>query len=201
MRITEYVGKSGVRSSTFDHDRASHPRPGDLVLWIDGTYGMIESIGKWADNEAQVCSNQGSAFLGEGYISISGGPFFSIPLAELEPAPMLGLHAAHFWNWGDNQAGASMGVDYTLMRPVFRYTGDPEHTYTHRSPAPVDCELCGRHMPPFGLKVCRVCKQSFCEECADAANLCMNCGEDERQRNADMEARMAAIRAERQGDL
>lgn len=56
------------------------------------------------------------------YLSISGGPFYTIPLKELKVT--YNLAPSSVWNWGDNLAGADMGVDYTLTRPVFAIDRD-----------------------------------------------------------------------------
>lgn len=153
MRITEYVGKEGVISSTWDHTRAAKPRPGDLLRWNTGEIGRFEEVGDvWGKtNHAHVCYSMGSAFLGlitpdltesqeeriaacpeklrenvrravqlnnaKVYVSISGGPFAVLPLDEMKVTYELQL--SPMWNWGDNLAGADMGVQYGLYRPVF----------------------------------------------------------------------------------
>lgn len=141
MRITEYVGKEGVVSSVWDHGRMERPKPGDLIRWSDDSIGRVWEVGTGYCNpdEVHVCHSRGSAFLGwiedqphdprhypyeylKGkrghiYVSISGGPFSVLKLTALKPTFDLGL--SDMWNWGDNLAGADMGVNYGLHRPIF----------------------------------------------------------------------------------
>ncbi len=118
--ITEYVGKDGVESSPLSHGRLTRPRPGDLVQWADGSLGRVWEVGTGhcEQDEVHVCDSLGSAFLGRGYVSISGGPFTILKLSELTATMRCEL--AGFWNWGDNSPGRDMGVEYWLARPVFR---------------------------------------------------------------------------------
>lgn len=135
MHITEYVGKDGVKTSEYDHRRLANPTPGDLILWPNEQYGRIESLhdpaGSWAGlGEAHVCCRMGSAFLSWNAktngpaVSISGGPFMTVKLEDLQAN--LHLKIARFWNWGDNSPGAGKGVDYHLVRPVFTYIGQSD---------------------------------------------------------------------------
>lgn len=122
-QIIEYMGAKGVRTATLVHRRMETPQPGDLVRWADGTFGRIWTIGGTyaVEGHAQVCETQGSAFLGDGYVSISGGPFRHIPVTDLQPT--MELRPSWFWNWGDNLPGAGKGCDFALPRPVFNYIG------------------------------------------------------------------------------
>lgn len=131
MKITEYVGATGVISSDYTPQRASTPRAGDLVQWPDGTHGMIESIHQYGPNTVHVCHDNGSAFLAEDYVSISGGPFFMLTLDDLEPT--YAVANANFWNWGENLPGASQDVRFTIGRPVFRYVGGADTIYLHQA--------------------------------------------------------------------
>ena len=122
--ITEYVGADGVKSSPLS-GRLTQPRPGDLIQWADGTLGRVWEVGTGhcAPDEVHVCHSLGSAFLGRGYVSISGGPFTILKRAELTPT--LRCELSGFWNWGDNSPGRDMGVHYWLARPVFRVDRQP----------------------------------------------------------------------------
>jgi hypothetical protein len=139
-KIIEYIGQEGIISTEHDWNRQGKPRVGDRVAWPQfKNAGLICAI----DNEnktAHVCVNNGSAFLGINpdylstgklshlkskiYISCSGGPFFDIPLSELEPT--IALVNTRFWNWGDNFPGGGQGVHFSISRPVFNYIGDAE---------------------------------------------------------------------------
>ena len=126
--IVESIGAWGVVTSPLQ-PRVRHPRAGDIVdfgenqgtyPFTQGKYGRIDSA-DWLGEEGLilVCCEMGSAFLFEsGGVSISGGPFWSGPLSELEATGLLKL--ARYWNWGDNSPGAYQGVDYHFDRPVFR---------------------------------------------------------------------------------
>ena len=125
-RITEYVGKEGVKSTEADWLRFKKPRPGDLIRWPNGKLGMIEddydSAGSWAkEGEVHAIATQGSAFLGwdedkrRATVSISGGPFLCVKAANLEPEG--GTYNARFWNWGDNFPGADKEWIITCQGP------------------------------------------------------------------------------------
>lgn len=136
--IVEYLGKEGVRSTPYDHHRIAHPKAGDLVEWPNGKIGRLETRFDPNRPKAYVdepgdwltCCEMGSAFLGwaeerdEPYLSISGGPFITINERDLQSH---GLHVARFWNWGDNDIGAHQGVEYLIVRPLYRYTGTSTH--------------------------------------------------------------------------
>ncbi len=116
--IIEYVGGDGVESSPLS-GRLAQPRPGDLIEWADGTLGRIWEVGTGhcEPDQVHVCNSLGSAFLGRGYVSISGGPFTILQLGDLTATRRCALSC--FWNWGDNSSGAGMDVEYWLARPVF----------------------------------------------------------------------------------
>jgi hypothetical protein len=123
--IIESIGKWGVKT-TAEASRFGTPKPGDVVLFADGLpypfknsrIGRVEALSDKGD--LHICCELGSAFLFEnGGVSISGGPFATIKLADLRPT--FRLHEANFWNWGDNGSGAGNGVNYKIARPVFLY--------------------------------------------------------------------------------
>lgn len=125
--IVETINVNGVTSTSGTcglRRRLETPRSGDHVRWADGSLGRI-----WTLNEpyapvghAQVCENQGSAFLqGNGHHDISGGPFVVVALADL--VPTYGRHFGLVWNWSDNMRGAGMAVEFMIPRPVFEYRG------------------------------------------------------------------------------
>lgn len=129
--ITESRGKWGEVTSPYDETRRTTPRAGDVVQFredlrvypVSNKHCRIDSI----DDETgmvHIVNGMGSAFLFEdGTVSISGGPFFSVPLESLQPTGK--LHNSTFWNWADNGPGAGHGVDYHIERPVFRATEAP----------------------------------------------------------------------------
>jgi hypothetical protein len=138
-RVTEYVGREGVITSTYDHSRAENPRPGDLIKWADDTYGRVWEVGTGLVDKHQlhVCNSMGSAFLGliiptdkqhldprvqihfaRVYVDISGGPFTVLDRKDL--VPTYERHLSMMWNWGDRLAGADQGCDYGIYRPVFK---------------------------------------------------------------------------------
>lgn len=145
-RVTEYVGADGVLSSEYTEGRRSTPKPGDLILWPNGSYGRVweSGTGHCEPDEVHVCRGLGSAFLGrlegktsnlgasearrgEYYVSISGGPFFILKRDELEPTLSMGI--SPMWNWGDRLPGAGQAVEYQIARPVFRYVGTRDNVY------------------------------------------------------------------------
>lgn len=128
MHIIESVGSWGVRTTPIGH-RMFVPRPGDIVRFGDELrrYPISQElcrIERIDDKRVILVDGMGSAFLHEcGSLSISGGPFFSLPLESLKPTG--DLHQAIFWNWGDNSPGPGHGVEYHLRRPVFLATIHP----------------------------------------------------------------------------
>lgn len=145
MNVVEYVGPEGVRSTPAERYRLAKPRPGDLIRWLDGTIGMIETVGTGhvQADEVHAVEKLGSAFLGlindRPYVNISGGPFCCMKLADLAPA--LGdFQVVRFWNWGDNTSGAGKGVEYHLARPVFRATA-PRMAITNDGRRPYACDV------------------------------------------------------------
>jgi len=128
--IIETVGSWGVKTSPYKI-RMTNPKAGDVVEFseelkrypVSSPRCRIDRI----DHETKMIhlvNGMGSAFLCEdGSLSISGGPFFSLPFESLEPT--IQLHTARFWNWGDNSPGADQGVDYYIARPVFKATEGP----------------------------------------------------------------------------
>lgn len=123
--IIETIGSWGVKTSDMSYGRLGTPKPGDLVEFPDEVkrYPVsckvcrIDRIDK-DRGIAHIVDGMGSAFLCEdGTVSISGGPFFSLPLSALKPANITAIST--MWNWGDNGPGAGHGVSYHLDRPVF----------------------------------------------------------------------------------
>lgn len=139
--VIETIGPWGVKSTPVQ-GRMNSVHAGDVVQFpeqhrrypvscaecrvsdIDKDHGMVHLV-----------DGMGSAFIDEdARLSISGGPFFSLPIECLEP--MHTTHRARFWNWGDNRPGAAQGVDYYIDRPMFRATASPnDHAirYSHIS--------------------------------------------------------------------
>lgn len=126
--IIEYIGKNGIKTTSWDIRRFQDPKPGDAVLFPenapypfnDRRVGRIDSVngqsGWENEGEAHICCSMGSVFLSDGSVSISGGPFTVVPLDKLEFA---GFKDLPFWNWGNNTAGAGQGVDYVIWRPAW----------------------------------------------------------------------------------
>lgn len=137
--ITETIGKWGTTTSPDTTERRSTPRPGDLIEFADNlrhypVSNRLCRIDNIDDEEqrASVVNGMGSAFLDRsGHVSISGGPFFSLPLSTLRPTER--LEVSRMWNWGHNSPGANQGVHYTIKRPVFQATDHPDSYKTRHS--------------------------------------------------------------------
>ena len=111
----------------------STPRPGDPIRWEDGSVGRIWEVGDgFVDaDEVHVCVNGGSVFRNrkagdraDDTVSISGGPFQALKIADLKDTG--DTFSPRFWDWGDNRRGAHQGVDYHEERPVWEYVGDED---------------------------------------------------------------------------
>ena len=114
--IIESIGKWGVKTTELNSIRMNSPKPGDPVLMPNGSTARIDSV---KTNSIGVCLGNASVFLNENAtVNISGGPFESFDLIELECTGE--LKYVTFWNWGDNSPGADMGVYYHIARPLFK---------------------------------------------------------------------------------
>ena len=133
--ITETIGSWGEITTPYEPDRRTQPRAGDIIEFPEElrNYPVTYRRCRIASIDAQtgmasIVNGMGSAFIMEdASLSISGGPFFSLPVESLEATHE--LHKARVWNWGGNSPGAGQGVDYHIDRPVFRAT---EHPKDHR---------------------------------------------------------------------
>ena len=122
--IIESIGSWGVHTTPVAH-RIDKVRPGDAVA-IKHLKKYPFRGREWATvaqvdlkrGTVSLCVGVCSTFLNEdGTVSISGGPFCQASLDELVPQHT--LRDQRLWNWGDNWAGASQGVEYVIPRPVF----------------------------------------------------------------------------------
>ncbi|MFX0133032.1 MAG: hypothetical protein ACFFDN_05230 [Candidatus Hodarchaeota archaeon] len=114
--IIETIGKWGVKTSELNHIRLTHPQPGDPILMPDGSIARVDDVNS---KSIGVCLHTSSVFLCEsGKVSISGGPFESINLDDIEYTGE--LKNVIFWNWGDHLPGAHQGVYYHITRPLFK---------------------------------------------------------------------------------
>lgn len=130
QHIIETIGKWGVRTTPV-YLRMTRIEAGDVVEFPDQhkrypvsyRHCRINSVDR-KTGLVNMVDGMGSAFIYQsGGLSISGGPFFSLPIECLEPRHT--MHTVRVWNWGDNSPGASQGVDYHIERPVFEATAAP----------------------------------------------------------------------------
>jgi hypothetical protein len=130
QHIIETIGKWGVKTTPVGL-RMTKISAGDVVQFPDEhkrypvSYRRcrIDRIDREKGMVGMV-DGMGSAFITEsGSLSISGGPFFSLPIECL--TPMHCTHTVHVWNWGDNSPGAGQGVDYHIERPLFEANASP----------------------------------------------------------------------------
>lgn len=154
--IIEYIGKNDLQHSPYDHVRMSTPHAGDPIVFPENApypfnkgHGRVDHIDQKSGRISMICE-EGSAFWsGPNRVSFSGGPFKGISIDDLEPT--LELKEVGFWNWGNNSAGGGQGVDYNIMRPVFKLKLPLADT--------VKCVDCGtRFVPPEAHnKKCKDC--------------------------------------------
>jgi hypothetical protein len=99
-------------------DAIQGPRVGDWVFFADDVRRRISYI--WTDERCEALSiqtsNGGSYYLGNGYVSMSGGLFPGFPPVLLEPTG----ETVDGWVWffDHDHAGAGRGVDVQV--PGFR---------------------------------------------------------------------------------
>lgn len=122
--IVESITKHGVISSKFEN-RIIQVKSGDVIDFGDfngvypHTHGLYGRVWTVEGSRVTYCCEPGSAFLSDtGNADISGGPFSSCNIDDLEPTYM--THTLRFWNWGDHQPGGGQGVDYFIPRPLFK---------------------------------------------------------------------------------
>ena len=110
--------KYGLAKGMVTEDKAEYPfASAQFGRIIEGVYG--EGFSERGES-IYVCCELGSAFLTEnGSVSVSGGPFDTVPMKLVMPA--MRVRTAQYWNWGDNSPGASQGVYYKIDRPLFLY--------------------------------------------------------------------------------
>ena len=129
--IIETLGPWGVKTTPYRF-RWQTPKAGDVIRFdedvrrypVSYKFCRIDHV----DEDEQcvgIVDSMGSAFISEnGHLSISGGPFFGLPLKALTPTG--DLQETVVWNWGDNSPGAAQGVHYRILRPVFRALAHPD---------------------------------------------------------------------------
>lgn len=117
--IIDSIGSWGLKHSPFTNTRRTTPHPGDPILLPNDTIGRVVSTDHLGTGTIHICLEHGSAFLYQnGAVSISGGPFTNVMPDELHPT--FESRIVGFWNWGNNFAGAHQGVDYRIIRPLFK---------------------------------------------------------------------------------
>lgn len=143
--IIEYVGAYGIIASRFPHVRCKEVRQGDWVdlrAWRDannyygtgytyyGDFGRVDRVNWIKEGLVHVILNAGSCYLGPrddwsgGYTSISGGPFDTFFIEDLEPT--MELKAGRYWNFRNGFAEGDNGQDYMIERPVFKLAADAQ---------------------------------------------------------------------------
>ncbi len=122
--IIESIGYWGIKTTPIRIRELRGPQPGDVIMIPGGLCYPFNKPGfarVSSRNEKTVttCLNTPSVYLCEnGSVSISGGPFVTMALDSLVH---VGYRLCSFWNWGDNSRGADQGVDYQIMRPMWRF--------------------------------------------------------------------------------
>ena len=134
--IIESISNKGVKTSSIN-SRLSIPKAGDIIEFpetMQGRYPISDNESRTRivgvdkeTNRIQICGHWGSAFWqDDGELSVSGGPFYAMPVEMLEPKMELGW--VDMWNWGDHSPGASQAVEYRVARPVFVAKCHPDDT-------------------------------------------------------------------------
>jgi hypothetical protein len=124
MHIVEYIGSEGLKHSRLDAKRITTPHPGDAVRIAEDTFGIIGNTNVCNLGIIDICSGPSGVFLGDGYVSISGGPFFYVLPEELEMTAETKI--MEFWNWGNLSPHHDNAIYYYLDRPVFNLKRTPE---------------------------------------------------------------------------
>jgi len=158
--IVESINKNGLVTSPYEFRRTS-VKSGDVIDFgeFDGVYphtsGRYGRVWTVEDRRVTYCCEPGSAFLSDdGHADISGGPFSSCDIKDLEPT--YETHTLGFWNWGNNGSGAGHGVDYYIPRPLFRLNPqEPTGYYIPAGPAELHIPVYAKasHPDPDTIKV------------------------------------------------
>ena len=128
--IIEHIGNHGMKTTEANYLRMSTPKPGDVVdfgeNFKENKYPLnlerkarVVSSSFIEKDEIMICFRASVFLLDNGETDVSGGPFETLKIKDLEFAHDLEL--VRFWNWGDHRPGAGQGVDYYIQRPVFPY--------------------------------------------------------------------------------
>lgn len=103
----------------------SGPRVGDFVRFPDGTVDRFSH--DWG--ETIQTTKGGSFYLGNGYMSFSGGLDPAIDKADLRPT--YEMRGGSCWFFHHNYHAAHNGVDVTIPCRVYEYTG-PDKRFSRR---------------------------------------------------------------------
>lgn len=155
------------------YDRINGPRVGDFVEFADGVIRRVSHV--W-DNGVQT-SDGGSFYLGDGYISFSGGLYPQIPFSSLSETGE--KRNASVWIFHHDWAKAHNGVGAEIPFRVFKADRETEPRYCHSCNAMVPgthwMGADGRHKPPQpalrkrGIShECRECNSAVGRPCWEA---------------------------------
>jgi hypothetical protein len=124
--LIDTITREGLKKSFLTPGRYEKPRPGDPVKLGDGIIGMVDAGAGWIEqdgSQVMVCKGVMGAFMGDGFISISGGPFEVVDIDRLKPT--FELYAAKFWIWASYPQGSG-GVNIWIERPLCELKGENE---------------------------------------------------------------------------
>lgn len=128
------------------YDRIGGPRVGDYVEFADGVIRRVSHV--WDDGVQT--SDGGSFYLGNGYISFSGGLYPSIPFSSLTDTGE--KRNGSVWLFHHDWARAHNGVHSEISFRVFKADRETEDRYCHSCNAMVPgthwVGADGRHKPP-----------------------------------------------------
>jgi hypothetical protein len=101
-------------------DRIDRPRVGDFVVFTDGVRRRIAY--RWPDGDVQTCHPCASFYLGDGYVSMSGNLYRSVPADTLSLTEETAEGGV--WFFHHNYATAGGGVQATHRFRVWRCSLD-----------------------------------------------------------------------------
>ncbi len=108
-----------LEQRTIAYDKRQGPRVGDFVIFADGVTRRVSYIWDWdSDDDTSVqTSDGGSYYLGDGYVSMSGGLYIGVPGKSLTLTDE--VRDGRAWFFHHDYHTAHNGVDVSLPFRVF----------------------------------------------------------------------------------
>jgi hypothetical protein len=119
--IIEHIGSEGVKVTpdSLISTRIDRPSPfhSDSFLNDGKLKPFVARIDSVKDGKVHICMHSSVYWGSKDNVSISGGPFHSLPIETLKYERM---ELVKFWNFA-NGSGSGMGCEYWVNRPAYTF--------------------------------------------------------------------------------